>query len=514
MRHILTTTPVETHRHASHHSKHATSVLIGIFFFLTATPIFALNSNSAFTKITTQLNNIVFYKIAIAPGTYIPLIVAWLIAASLFLTLYFGFINIRGVRHAVNLIRGKYDNPKDPGIITHFQALATALSGTVGIGNIGGVAIAISYGGPGAAFWLFVAGFFAMSTKFVECALAVKYRKFFPNNIIAGGPMYYLRAGLTELKLPRLGKFLAYFYAVCMTIGCFGIGNMFQSNQAFAEFVKVTGDKASFFADKGWLFGLIMAILLGAIIIGGIKSIAKVTSRLVPFMGILYFGGCIAILIYNHSAFPEAFHAIFFSAFKTHSIAGGMMGVLVVGLQRALFSNESGIGSAAIAYSAVKTRHPITEGFVGMLGPFFDTMVICMLTALVIVTTIHYNPQFAAGHTGVEMTSMAFERQISWSPYLLSVAVTLFAFSTLISWSYYGLKSWSFLVGETRIRELIFKIIFCIVCIFGTTISINTIVKFSDALIFLICIPNILGLYLLAPGLKRDLKEYTKEIKK
>jgi AGCS family alanine or glycine:cation symporter len=457
-------------------------------------------------SIANGIYNFVFFSIPISAHTKIPLIVIWLIIAALFFTFYFGFINIRGVKHSVDLIRGKYDKPDDPGLINHFQALATALSGTIGIGNIGGVAIAIAMGGPGAAFWLFLAGFFAMSTRFIECALAVKYRTFFSNGVIGGGPMYYLSNGLRELNLPRIGKFLAIIYAFFLVFACIGVGNMFQANQSFVELVKATGGSNSFFWGKGWLFGLFIASLTGSVIIGGIKSIAKVTTKLVPFMGILYFIGAVAILIYNHSALPYAINKIFHQALTGSGISGGMVGVMIIALQRALFSNEAGVGAGSIAYSAVRTKHPVTEGFIGMLGPFFDTMVVCMLTALVIVTTMYYEPNFAHGHQGVEITSMAFERRISWSPYLLSLAVFLFAFSTLISWSYYGLKAWGYCIGEGKKRALIFKLAFCCFAFIGCLINIKEIVKFSDAFLFLCCVPNIIGLYVLAPLVKKELK--------
>ncbi len=435
--------------------------------------------------------------------------VAWLIAGAVFFTVYFRFINIRGFRQALRIVRGDYSNPDHPGEVSHFQALATAVSGTVGIGNIGGVAVAVSVGGPGATFWMIIAGFLGMSTKFVECALGTIYRHENVDGSVSGGPMYYLQHGLEEKGMPRLGKFLGTFYALGIVIGCMGIGNMFQSNQAYVQFVNVTGGfEQSWFRDKGWLFGLVMAALVGIVIIGGIKGIARVTEKIVPFMAIFYVSCALLIIGMNHEAIPFAFEAILTGAQTSQGIAGGAVGAMIVGFQRAVFSNEAGIGSAPIAHSAVRTNEPVTEGYVALLEPFIDTVVICTMTALVIVTTLYYEPGFADGLGGIEMTSAAFERNVSWSPYTVAIAGVLFAFSTMLAWSYYGLKAWTYLVGEGPMADLGFKAVFCLFVAIGASIQLTAVLDFSDAMVFLICAPNILGLYVLAPTLKRKLESY------
>jgi alanine or glycine:cation symporter, AGCS family len=371
------------------------------------------------------------------------------------------------------------------------------------------VAVAISLGGPGATFWMILAGFLGMSTKFIECALATRYRRENADGSVSGGPMYYLEKGFAERGWGGFGKFMGRFYAVGIVIGCMGIGNMFQSNQAYVQFVSVTGGmQHSWFADKGWLVGLVIAAIVALVIIGGIRSIARVTSKLVPFMAIFYCGFALLIIAMNAEALPFALRAIIDGAFTAEGVSGGAAGAIIVGFQRAVFSNEAGIGSAAIAHSAVRTNEPLTEGFVAMLEPFIDTVVICTITALVIITTLYYQPDFSTGLGGIEMTSAAFERNISWSPYAVAVAGFLFAFSTMISWSYYGLKGWTYLVGESRMAQLGFNAVFCVFVVIGCSIQLGAVLDFSDAMVFLICVPNILGLYVLAPLVKRELAAY------
>jgi AGCS family alanine or glycine:cation symporter len=468
--------------------------------------------NSAVAPVADALSGFIFYSISIF-GAELPLIVVWLIAAATFFTFYFGFINIRGFAHAFRLARGDFHDPNHAGEVSHFQALATAVSGTVGIGNIGGVAIVISLGGPGATFWLMLAGFLGMSTKFAECIVGVKYRRLNPDGTVSGGPMYYLEAALRHRGLEMLAKPLGSFYAAAIVIGCLGIGNMFQSNQAFMQFVVVTGGATSYFADKGWLFGLVIAVVVASVIIGGLRSIARVTSRLVPFMAVTYVVAALLIILLNAERLPWAISAIFTEAFSPQATAGGVVGVMILGFQRAVFSNEAGIGSAAIAHSAVRTDQPATEGHVGLLEPFIDTVVICTLTALVILTTI-YEPGLAgAGLQGIELTSRAFASTLSWSTVPLSIIAILFAFSTMISWSYYGLKGWTYLLGEGRRKELVFKALFCGFGALGCTVQLGAVLDFSDAMVFLIALPNILGLYLLAPVVKRELRRYQETLR-
>ncbi len=467
--------------------------------------------NNAVQPLTTFISSVVFYSVPLF-GNDIPLVVAWLVFAAVFFTFYFNFLNFRGFGHAISLVRGNHSNPKDPGEVTHFQALATAVSGTVGIGNIGGVAVAISVGGPGATFWTITAGLLAMSTKFIECTLGVLLRRENPDGSVSGGPMYYLEYAFAERGWKKAGAFIGRFYALGIVLGCLGIGNMFQSNQAYMQFINVTGGSdGSWFADKAWLFGLLLGALVGVVIIGGIQSIARVTGKVVPFMALLYCISALTMLGMNYEAIPFAFGAIIDGAFSPEGISGGAVGVMIIGFQRAVFSNEAGIGSASIAHSAVLTREPVTEGYVSLLEPFIDTVVICTLTALVIVTTFYYDPTFDQGLGGIEMTSAAFARNIAWSPYLIAVAGMLFAFSTMIAWAYYGLKGWTYLVGENLWASNLFKLVFCLFVALGCSIQLDAVLDFSDALVFLICVPNIIGLYMLAPMVRKELRSYNKK---
>ncbi len=452
------------------------------------------------------MSNFVFYKVEVF-GQEAPLIVLWLAFAALYFTVYLGFINLRGFRHAVSILRSRMHS-KGEGEISHFQALSTAISGTVGIGNIGGVAIAIGIGGPGAAFWLIVAGFLAMSTKFVECTLGVKYRQVNPDGSVSGGPMYYLEHFLADRNWPRAGKLLGGFYALALVIGCFGIGNMFQANQAYVQVVSITGGDSSVFAERGWLFGALLAAVIGLVIIGGIRSIANVASRIVPAMAVLYLVSALVIIGMSWEHIPGAFQLMFSEALQWQSLHGGLIGALIVGFQRALFSNEAGLGSASIAHSAVRTDEPLSEGLVSLLEPFIDTVVICTITALVILTTAYPNGLHEQGLEGIELTSAAFAHHISWSPYPLSVAALLFAFSSAMAWSYYGLKAWTYLTGEHPASKMLFNATFCLFIALGCMIELRSVLDFSDAMVFLIAIPNIIALYLYAPEVKRELNAY------
>ena len=478
---------------------------------LSATGIDA-SINNTIQPLTNILSSFIFYEVEIF-GAPMPLIVLWLIVAAIFFTAYFNFLNLRGFNHAFQLLRGDYSSPNNEGELTHFQALSTAVSGTVGIGNIAGVAIVISIGGPGATFWLVIAGFLGMSTKFAECVAGVMYRKVNPDGSISGGPMYYLEAGLRQRNLSWLAKPMGLFYSMAIVVGCLGIGNMFQSNQAFQQFIFITGGDTSFFSDKGWLFGSILAGIVGLVIIGGIQGIARVTSKLVPFMTLIYVVGALLVIIINADKVPWAISAIFTEAFNPSAMSGGMLGIMILGFQRAAFSNEAGIGSAAIAHATVKTQEPITEGYVGLMEPFIDTVVICTLTALVILTTVYEPSMVNEGIQGIALTSQAFSSTLSWSVLPLSFIAILFAFSTILSWSYYGLKGWTYIVGESVWAENIFKIFFCIFIALGCMINLSAVLEFSDALIFIVALPNILGLYILAPIIKIELTSYQKRLK-
>jgi len=436
----------------------------------------------------------------------IPFIVIWLIFGAAFFTFRMGFINIRGFKHALQLARGKYDEPNAPGRITHFQALATAVSATVGLGNIAGVAIAVSLGGAGATFWMVLAGFLGMSSKFVECTLGVKYRFINKEGRIFGGPMNYLRDGLEKRNMGKLGKFLAAFFAILAIGASFGGGNMFQANQSFA----ILSGQIPFLVGNGFWFGVFLMVLVGVVIIGGINSIAKVTGKVVPVMAGVYILGALVVIGINIDHLGQALNAIFSGAFTPTALKGGFIGVMVVGFQRAAFSNEAGVGSAAIAHSAAKTNHPPSEGFVALLGPFIDTVVVCTLTALVLIFTGMHEVE---GVSGVQLTTDAFGSVISWFPYVLSVAVFLFAFSTMISWSYYGMRAWTYIFGRSNRSELIYKIIFLLFVVLGASVSLGAVLDFSDMMILAMSFPNIIGLYIMSGEVRKDLKEYMTKLK-
>ena len=462
--------------------------------------------NQIINPVSNIVVSVVFFSVEIFEGIKVPLIVVWLIVAAIFCTVYFGFINIRHFGTAIKIFKSKETNA--PGEVSHKQALWTACAATVGLGNIAGVAVAISLGGPGATFWMIVAGLLGMSLKFCECTLGVKYRVINEDGTVSGGPMYYLSAGLKEIGLENLGKYLAIFFSICCIGGALGGGNMFQANQSFQQFLNITGGEASFFSDKAWLYGLIMAILLGAVIIGGIKSIAKVTEKLVPCMALIYVTAATIIIILNYTLIFDALKLIINGAFTGEGVTGGFVGVLIQGFRRAAFSNEAGLGSAPIAHSAVKTNYPVTEGFVSLLEPFIDTVIICTMTALVIIITgMHLDNE---GLGGIELTSRAFEKDIIFFPYILAIAAILFAFSTMISWSYYGLKSWTYLFGKNKNNENLFKFIYCLFVIFGSSLSIGAVIDLSDSMIFLMALFNIVGVYLLASKVKKELNSYIK----
>ena len=453
----------------------------------------------------------------------IPFVVVWLIFGAIFFTFKMNFINFKGVRHAIDLVAGKFDDPSHKGEVSHFQALATALSATVGLGNIAGVAIAITLGGPGATFWMIIAGLLGMASKFTEVTLGVKYRKIDEHGQVSGGPMYYLSRALEKQNKGKLGKILAAIFAVLVIGGSLGGGNMFQANQAFSQFAGQLSGVFPEMKSYGVYFGIALAVLVGVVVLGGIKSIAKVTEKIVPFMAVLYVGTALIIIFMNISHTGEAISLIFAGAFSAEALKGGVIGVLIVGFQRAAFSNEAGVGSASIAHAAVKTDKPVSEGFVALLEPFIDTVVICTMTALVIIFTGYYEPVVAAGLQGAELTSRAFETVFPWFPWLLTIAIFLFAFSTMISWSYYGLNGFRYLFGKMfgyrkvtknlYLSSLVYYLIFLIFIVIGSSSSLGAVVDFSDMMILSMAFPNIVGLLILAPEVKADMIDYLKKIK-
>src|SRR5690554_177962 len=436
----------------------------------------------------------------------IPLIVIWLIFGAAFFTVKMGFINFKGMKHSIDLARGKYDDPSAPGKINHFQTMTTAVSATVGLGNIAGVALAISIGGAGATFWMIIAGILGMASKFVECTLGLKYRFINSEGKIFGGPMNYLEYGLKRRNLKWLGKFLAVLFAVLCIGASMGGGNMFQANQSF----EILAGQFEFMEGKGFYFGLGLAALVGAVIIGGIESIGKVTGRVVPLMAAVYVISAFVVIGVNYENIGSAFSAIYNGAFNASALNGGVIGVLIVGFQRAAFSSESGIGSAAIAHSAGKTHHPASEGYVALIEPFIDTVVICTLTALVLIFTGMHEVD---GIGGVQLTSSAFATVMPWFPYVLSLVVFLFAFSTMISWSYYGMRAWTYLFGKTTTSELIYKAIFLVFVVIGASVGLGAVLDFSDMMILSMAFPNIIGLYIMSGEVRNDLREYTRKLK-
>lgn len=518
--------------------------------------------DKVFGDLTGWFVDFIFYQIPFSENIKIYWVLFPLILGAGFFTIYFRFINFTGVWTAIKVVMGKYEDiekygakqlygedgiaagvdmnkvesldkhladnrdeivvdgdivdtirdESSNGEVSHFQALTAALSATVGLGNIAGVAVAVSIGGAGATFWMIVAGLLGMASKFVECTLGVKYRDVGKDGTIFGGPMYYLNKGL---KNKTLGKVLAGAFAVMCIGGSFGGGNMFQVNQAVQLFESMTGGTESFLFGYRWAFGVVMAILVGIVIIGGIKSIAKVTDKIVPIMVVIYVGASLFVLIARIDMIGWAFNEIIQGAFAPIGIVGGAVGVMIQGFRRAAFSNEAGVGSASIAHSAVRTKYPASEGLVALLEPFIDTVLVCTMTALVLIITGNVDP----GNAGLNdadailLTSGAFGSVISWFPYVLTVAVVLFAFSTQISWSYYGYQAWAYLFGRTKKTEYTYKIIFCLFVIVGASASMSSVIGFSDAMIFGMMVPNMVGIVILAPKVKGELKKYMDAIK-
>lgn len=473
-----------------------------------------------FEPVTEWAEKIVFVPIPLG-NTSVPFVVVWLVAAATIITIYFGAIQLRGFPVALDVVRGKFSRADDPGEVTHFQALSSAVSGTVGLGNIAGVGAAVALGGPGATFWMILAGLLGMATKFVECTLGVKYREVHEDGTVSGGPFRYLPVAFSRFP-GFVAKLLTGIFAVAILF--FGVagGTMFQSNQTFAQARSAFGGDSGILGSDGasLLFGILMALGVGVVIIGGIKSIGRVTSKLVPFMAIVYVLACLVVILGNIGHVPDALGQIVEGAFSPTGVAGGVVGVLIIGFQRSAFSNEAGLGSAPIAHSAVKTRRPVSEGFVALLEPFIDTVVICTMTALTII--IADSQSFGAARAevtetgeftgdGVTLTSDAFGTFLPWFPWILTLAVALFAFSTVITWSYYGLKAWHYLFGRSQVGDKVFYAIVCLFVIIGSVLTFGMVLRFADAFLFVCAFVNLLGLYLLLPVVKREMKEYLED---
>ena len=525
-------------------------IISSLIFLLVSSFSFAQDAgideriNEAFTPIANWWGAFVLHNF---PGTSIPTIIILLVGGALFFTIYFGFINIRRFPLAINVVRGRFDHVDDhevekkaavnvdngdgidtfkdhnqDGEVSHFQALATAVSGTVGNGNIAGVALAIAIGGPGATFWMILCGLIGMSTKFVECTLGVKYRDVGEDGTVYGGPMYYLTKGLKDRGFYLMGRFLAVTFALLCIGASFGGGNAAQSNQAAMQLVSSLGMEGG---SARTIIGVIMMIFVGIIIIGGIKRIASVTEKIVPFMALLYVGACMYIIFTNFSFVDNAFAMIFTQAFNPQAGLGGLLGVLITGFRRAAFSNEAGAGSASIAHSAVKTKYAASEGLVALLEPFIDTVVICTMTALVIIifngdqTIFNYGGENGVvmidgvAAEGAAITAAAFANYISFSGPFLTIAVVLFAISTMISWSYYGLQSWMFVFGKSKISDYTYKILFLLFIVIGAAGDMSAVWTFSDAMILALVFPNMIGLFFLFPKVKEELQGYLKAVR-
>ncbi|MEZ4265186.1 MAG: alanine/glycine:cation symporter family protein [Myxococcota bacterium] len=458
--------------------------------------------------LVTPIATVLFWSI---PVLDMPLVVAWLIVGAVFFTLRMGFVNVRMFGHAIQLVRGKYDEPDSPGEVSHFQALSAALSATVGLGNIAGVAIAVATGGPGATFWMIVAGLLGMSSKFAEVTLGQMYREVRPDGRVLGGAVLYLSKGLEEIKMKPLGKVLAVAFAILCIGGSFGGGNTFQVKQSLEQIKLVL----PFLEGNSWIYGLVMTVLVGIVIIGGIRRIASVADKIVPAMCGFYILACLYILIADAAAVPHALALIVSEAFSPQAAFGGFVGVLITGFKRAAFSNEAGIGSAAIAHSAAKVKYSVEEGIVSVLEPFIDTVVVCTMTALVIVTTGAYNDpvnaELVLTNNGAALTSQAFGSVVAWFPYMLSVAVFLFAYSTMISWSYYGERCWVWLFGDRS--SMAYRVVFLVFVFLGSQVTATNILDFSDLMILGMAFPNILGVVLLSGKVRAALDDYTAKLK-
>lgn len=456
-----------------------------------------------FSQIVEYLAKILFFSIA-----GFPLIVLWLLCGAIFFTIRTKFVNFWMFTHAIDLVRGKYDDPNSEGEVSHFQALAAALSATVGLGNIAGVAIAISVGGPGATLWMTIGGLLGMNSKFVECTLGLKYRIIKPDGRVAGGPMYYLSRGLAEIGQTKLGQILAIIFSIFCILGTFGGGNMFQANQSYSAVAQVLPFLPS------WVYGFLLAILVGMVIIGGIRRIGQVAGTIVPVMCGLYVFASLWIILSNFTVLPGAIITIIQSAFTPEAVEGGAIGVMVQGLRRSAFSNEAGIGSAAIAHSAARTDKPIKEGLVALLEPFIDTVIVCNMTAFAIIITGVYNKPEFKELDGAALTAQAYSTVIDWFPILLAISVFFFAFSTMISWSYYGERAWDYLFskqfGEGSL--IVYKVLFLIAIFLGCVVNLGAVLDFSDMMILAMSVPNLLGAYFLSNKVTADLNEYTNSL--
>ncbi len=488
-------------------------ILLTVFFmFFLADKATAIGVDEAiekyFAPFSDKFSQIIFAPVTIL-GAKVPILIFLMISASIFCTFYLRCIGIWGFKHSLFQIFHKKDTQGHKGEVSTFGALATALSGTIGLGNIAGVAIAISIGGPGAMFWMCMGAIFGMAIKFCEVTLSLKHRTFNKDGSVSGGPMFYIDQGFAQKGHLKTGKILAYIFALFCLPGTFGGGCMLQTNQAAEQFIVITGGENSFFNVHSWIFGLTVALIIALVIVGGIKSIAKVTSKVVPVMCVLYIGACLIVIVTHFTQIPHAIYTIIHEAFFPKAVAGGIIGSIIIGLRRSLQSNEAGLGSSPIAYAAVKTNEPVSQGFVSMIEPFLDTVIVCSMTAFVIILTGQYL-NYTDGISGVELTSAAFQSVMPFFPYVLAVIIILFALSTILSWAYYGQKAWTFLVGEGKKRIIFYQIVFCIFIVIGSSMNIKSVIDFTDATYLVMAAPNLLAIFVMLKEIKTDLIEYCK----
>lgn len=457
--------------------------------------------------ISDAVANLIFLPISIC-GSKVPIIVFWILIAGIFFTIYFRGIAVWGFKHAIDVVAKPAEKHHEGcGEVSSFQALATALSGTIGIGSIAGVAISISIGGPGAAFWIFVGALLGMSIKFVEATLAVKYRRFNLDGSVSGGPMHYIAHGLTRKNMRWLGQPLSVIFAILCIGGGITGGNMIQINQSAHQLVFITGGEHSFLHGWTWVVGLVVAILIGLVIVGGIKSIARVTTILVPTMCIMYIVSGLIVILANIANIPSALLLILKEAFHPTAVAGGVFGTIIIGLRRSVQSNEAGTGAAAIVYATAQTKEAVSQGFVALLETFL-TGVLCVFTSFAIIFSGVLHHTHIGKISGIELASNAFQSVIPFFPIILSAIAVMFALSTLISWAYYGQKAWTFLLGEGKKRVLTFNILYCVFIVIGSVMNVESVINITDAMMIAMCVPNIITLYILAPEIKRDLKAY------
>ncbi|MCD7878732.1 MAG: alanine:cation symporter family protein [Candidatus Gastranaerophilales bacterium] len=488
-------------------------VFLILNLFITGQKCFAIGIDEEiekyFAPFSDSFSSFIFAPVTIF-GAEVPILIFIMIGTSIFCTFYLRGIGIWGFKHSLYQIFHKKDTSGHEGEVSSLGALATALSGTIGLGNIAGVAIAISVGGPGAMFWMCMGAIFGMALKFCEVTLSLKYRRFNKDGTVSGGPMFYIEHGFAKKGYHKLGKTLAYLFALACIPATVGGGCMLQTNQAAQQFIVITGGENSFFASHSWIFGFFIAFIVALVIVGGIKSIANVTSKVVPFMCIIYVGTCLIIILGNFAQIPHAIYTIFHEAFFPKAVAGGIVGSIIIGLRRSIQSNEAGIGSSPIAYAAVKTNEPASQGFVSMIEPFLDTVMVCSMTAFVIILTGEYM-NYSQGLSGVELTSSAFQSVLPFFPYVLAFVIILFALSTILSWAYYGQKAWTFLVGEGKKRIKLYQFVFCLFIIIGSSMNLRSVIDFTDATYLVMAAPNLIAIFVLLSDIKEELIGYCKK---